>query len=219
MLRGTLRSHGEHARTTKISCSKQRPRYEKNADTKRLVDTSLDHHVRECSSSLASSAVHHRSRNTLLTTLSRSSTTPRSSPSSVLKWRLARRPIIWGVGDASGVPLRQGFFTSSTPFLLGDRIGVGGSVQYFDSPIYKRGALGLNVAGRILRSVSVGVGVSALNLSYNRDEFVGVEPGDPVFEGGTNKTTFSVSAGIFAKPIPNLNVALGVRNLNQPNLL
>ena len=123
-----------------------------------------------------------------------------------------------GVGDASGVPLRQGFFTSSTPFLLGDRIGVGGSVQYFDSPIYKRGALGLNVAGRILRSVSVGVGVSALNLSYNRDEFVGVEPGDPVFEGGTNKTTFSVSAGIFAKPIPNLNVALGVRNLNQPNL-
>lgn len=123
-----------------------------------------------------------------------------------------------GLGTESGAPLRQGFVSASTPFLFGDRIGLGGSVQYFDSPIFDKGAFGLTVTGRILRFLSVGARVSALNLSYSRDEFVGVAPGDPVFEGGTSTTTVNSSLGIFAKPIPNLNLAVGVQNLNRPNL-
>lgn len=123
-----------------------------------------------------------------------------------------------GLGGESGVPLRQGFVAASTPFLFGDRVGLGGSVQYFDSPIFKKGAFGVSVTGRILRFLSVGARVSALNLSYNRDEFVGVEPGDPVFESGTSRTTFTSSLGVFAKPIPHLNLAVGAQNLNRPNL-
>jgi hypothetical protein len=68
-----------------------------------------------------------------------------------------------------------------------------------------------------LQIFSVGARVSALNLSYNRGEFVGVEP-DPVFQQGTGKTTLSGTVGVFAKPFPSLNLAAGVRNLNRPDL-
>jgi len=123
-----------------------------------------------------------------------------------------------GISNESGVPLRQGFVAGSTPFLVGDRIGLGGSVRYFDTPIFKKGAFGASLTGRLFRFLSVGVRVSALNLSYNRSEFVGVEPGDPVFEESTGKTTFTGTVGVFAKPLPNLNLAVGGRNLNRPDL-
>jgi hypothetical protein len=123
-----------------------------------------------------------------------------------------------GLSNESGVPLRQGFLAGSTPFLVADRIGLGGSVRYFDTPIYKKRAFGASVAGRIFRFLSVGVRVSALNLAYNESEYTGVEPGDPVLEGGAGKTTFTGTAGIFAKPLPNLNIAVGGRNLNSPDL-
>ena len=123
-----------------------------------------------------------------------------------------------GVGSESGVPLREGFFGGSTPFLIGDRIGLGGTVRYFDSPIFKKRAFGASVTGRIFRFLSVGARVSALNLSYNQSEFVGVEPQDPVIGGGAGRTTWTGTVGLFAKPLPNLNLAVGGRNLNRPNL-
>jgi hypothetical protein len=123
-----------------------------------------------------------------------------------------------GLSNNGGAPLRQGFVTASTPFLFRDRLGLGGQIQYFDSPIFSRSALGVSASGRILRFLSVGVRVSALNLSYNESEFVGVEPGDPVFEAGLGKTTFTSAVGLFAKPLPNLNLSVGVRGLNKPDL-
>lgn len=123
-----------------------------------------------------------------------------------------------GLGDESGVPLRQGFLTMSTPFLFRDWVGLGTSIQYFDSPVYRRSTWGVSVSGRPLRFLSVGARVSALHLGYNESEFVGVDPGDPVFEDGAGKTTLSSALGVFAKPIPELNLAAGVRNLNRPNL-
>lgn len=123
-----------------------------------------------------------------------------------------------GVSSNSGVPLREGFLAGSTPFLVGDRIGLGGTVQYFDTPVFKKRAFGASVTGRVFRFLSIGARVSALNIAYNRSEFVGVEPGDPVFEGGTGKTVFTGTVGVFAKPLPNLNFAAGGRNLNRPDL-
>lgn len=123
-----------------------------------------------------------------------------------------------GISNESGVPLRQGFLAGSTPFLVADRIGFGGSVRYFDTPIFKKRAFGASVTGRIFRFLSVGIRASALNLAYNQSEYTGVNPNDPVIGGGAGKTTFTGTAGIFAKPLPNLNLAVGGRNLNRPNL-
>ena len=123
-----------------------------------------------------------------------------------------------GLGGESGVPLRQGYFTASTPFLFQDIVGVGGTVQYFDSPIFNQGKFGVSASAQFLRMVSVGVRVSALNLSYNQGEFVGVDPDNPVFQEGTSTTSLSVDAGVFVQPLPELHLSVGARDINRPNL-
>jgi len=123
-----------------------------------------------------------------------------------------------GISNDSGVPLRQGFLAGSTPFLVADRIGFGGNVRYVDTPIFKKRSFGASVSGRLFRFLSAGVRVSALNLGYNRSEFTGGARNDPLFDQGTGRTTLTGSVGLFAKPLPNLNLAVGGRNLNRPNL-
>ncbi|MFK7848514.1 MAG: hypothetical protein AB8G77_24710 [Rhodothermales bacterium] len=123
-----------------------------------------------------------------------------------------------GVGGSGGAPLRQGYVMFSSPFFLMDRFGIGTHVQYFDSPIYSRMAIGGSFSARVLPFLSVGVRVEALNLSYNQNEFVGFDPADPVFADGFGKTVLTTSLGVFAQPLPNLRLSAGFRNLNRPNL-
>ncbi len=123
-----------------------------------------------------------------------------------------------GLGTEGGVPLRQGFFTASAPYLFLGRIGMSGQVQYFDSPIFNRVMGGFSASGEVTRWFSFGVSASALNISYNRDEFVGVDPNNPVFAEGTGRTTMSLGAGAYLEPIPGLGLAFGGRHLNSPNL-
>lgn len=123
-----------------------------------------------------------------------------------------------GLGGGGGVPLRQGFFTASSPYLFLDRIGMSGHVQYFDSPIFNRVMGGVSASGEVLRWLSLGASVSALNISYNRDEFVGVDPDNPVFANGTGQTTVSLGLGAYLEPIRGLSFAVGGRHLNSPNL-
>ncbi|MEM8488803.1 MAG: hypothetical protein AAF564_24875 [Bacteroidota bacterium] len=123
-----------------------------------------------------------------------------------------------GIGGTSGAPLRQGYALGSTPFFLSDQFGVGAHVQYFDSPIFQRTAIGASVSARVLRFLSVGVRVEALNVSYNQNEFVGFDPADPVFANGFGKTVLTTSVGAFAQPLPHVRLSAGFRNLNRPNL-
>lgn len=123
-----------------------------------------------------------------------------------------------GIGNESNLPLREGYFSASTPFLFQDVVGAGGTIQYFDSPTFRQQKFGLSVSGQFFRLFSVGVRVSALNLSYKESEFVGVEPGDPVLEGGTGTTAFSGDIGVLVQPISNLKVGFGARDVNEPNI-
>ncbi len=123
-----------------------------------------------------------------------------------------------GVGEAGGVPLRQGAFVLSTPFLLSDRFGAGALVQYFDSPIFQRTSIGLGVSARVLRFVSVGAQIAAFNLSYDSANFVEFDPADPVFAGGYSRTVINATLGAYAQPLPALSLSLGVRNANSPDL-
>ena len=123
-----------------------------------------------------------------------------------------------GFADLSGIPLKQGYLTLSYPFLFNTQIGAGAGVQYFDSPMYSRSFYSAHVAARLFRYVSVGVSLSALNISYDQSKFDLIHPNDPVFASGTSKTTFNSSLGIFAQPFEFLSVALGIRNINEPSL-
>ena len=123
-----------------------------------------------------------------------------------------------GIGQGGGVPLRQGMLLLSTPYFLMDDLGAGALVQYFDSPIYSRIHFGGSFSYRLSRRAALGVNLAGLNLSYNQDEFVGVDPNDPVFLAGTSKTLFTAGIGVYAQPTTQLTLAAGARNLNRPDL-
>ena len=123
-----------------------------------------------------------------------------------------------GIGQGGGVPLRQGMLLLSTPYLLLDELAGGALVQYFDSPIYSRIHFGGSFSYRLSRRMALGVNLAGLSLSYNQDEFVGVDPNDPVFLAGTSKTLFTAGIGFYAQPTAQLSLAAGARNLNRPDL-
>ena len=123
-----------------------------------------------------------------------------------------------GISNSGGVPLRQGYALFSSPFFLSDKYGLGAHVQYFDSPIYSRVAIGGSFSARVLRFLSVGLHIEALNLSYNQNEFVGFDPADPVFANGYGKTVLNTTLGVFAQPLPHVRLSAGLRNLNRPDL-
>jgi|GEM_PF-3104448 len=120
-----------------------------------------------------------------------------------------------GLGGANGIPLRQGFFAVSTPFLFNDYIGVGVGGQYFSSPIFKRSRMGARISGR-LDFVSLGIELDALTTGYDQANFTEEALNDPLFAGGTSQTALSVGAGVYAQPFPGFGVSLGVTNLNRP---
>ena len=120
-----------------------------------------------------------------------------------------------GLGGANGIPLRQGFFAVSTPFLFNEFVGVGVGGQYFSSPIFRQSRMGARVSGR-LDFISFGLEFDALTTGYDQANFTEEALNDPLFAGGTSQTAVSVGAGLYAQPLPGLGVSLGISNLNRP---
>lgn len=120
-----------------------------------------------------------------------------------------------GLGGANGIPLRQGFFAVSTPFLFNEFVGVGVGGQYFSSPIFRQSRMGARVSGR-LDFISFGIELDALTTGYDQANFTEEALNDPLFAGGTSQTALSVGAGLYAQPLPGFGVSLGVTNLNRP---
>lgn len=123
-----------------------------------------------------------------------------------------------GFFENSQFDYRQGFFTISSPRMWGTRFGAGMHAQYFDSPIFKRGQFGGSASVQLFGRVSLGANASLYNIGYNRDNFVDFDFDDPVFESGYSKFELNTSAGIYARPISDLEIAAGARNINEPDL-
>lgn len=123
-----------------------------------------------------------------------------------------------GFFDNSQFDYNQGFFNLSTPRMWGTRFGAGLNVQYFDSPIFKRGQFGGAASVQLFGRVALGANVSLLQIGYNRDNFVDFDFNDPVFADGTSKFELNSSLGIYARPISDVEIAVGARNLNEPDL-
>jgi len=123
-----------------------------------------------------------------------------------------------GFFENSNFDYRHGYFTLSAPRMIGSRFGSGLQVQYFDSPIFSRSQFGGSASVQILRRFSVGANVSLHHIGYNQDNFVDFDFDDPVFQDGFSGFTLNTAAGIFARPIPNLELGAGARNINEPDL-
>lgn len=123
-----------------------------------------------------------------------------------------------GFFENSQFDYRHGYFTLSTPRLIGSRFGGGLQAQYFESPIFSRSQFGTSASLQVRRKLAIGVNVSMHYVGYNRDNFVGFDFDDPVFQNGFSRYNLNTAAGIYARPIRNLEVGAGARNLNEPDL-
>ena len=123
-----------------------------------------------------------------------------------------------GFFEESGIGYREGYLSVLTPRLFGTRFGGGAQIQYFDSPIFRKAHYGATFSYRIMSSLSFGVNASLYHLSYNRDNFVDFDFDDPVFQDGFSRFAFNSSAGIYFRPVSTLELALGARNITEPNV-
>jgi len=123
-----------------------------------------------------------------------------------------------GFFENSQFDYNQGFFSISTPRMIGSRVGTGLNVQYFNSPIFQRTQLGGSVSIQILRRFAIGGNVSLYHIGYNSDNFVDFDFGDPVFQDSFSKVALNTGVGLYARPIADLEIGIGARNLNEPDL-
>ena len=86
------------------------------------------------------------------------------------------------------------------------------------TPLLDETALGGSLAYRLSPKLAAGIQFSVLHYGYNEDDFDLVDPNDPVFSSGTSKTTWNTTLGVLYKPVHNISLSAGLRNLNHPVL-
>jgi len=123
-----------------------------------------------------------------------------------------------GYFEGSLLEYQKGYMSFSLPRVAGSKLGSAVNLQYFNSPILNRSQVGTTFSYQILRTVSVGANISMLYMGYNRNNFVDFDFDDPVFSGGFSKIGINSSAGVYARPMPFIELGAGARNLNQPDV-
>lgn len=114
--------------------------------------------------------------------------------------------------------LKYSYSSNSFPNLLLDNVGVGVTLESFNTPYFRTGGIGASVAYSILPSIAVGLSAHGNNLSYEEGQFDGIDRTDPVFANGTGQWNISFDAGMLIRPTDNFTVGLSCNNLNQPDL-
>lgn len=123
-----------------------------------------------------------------------------------------------GFSDDSQSGFNQGYFVASLPGIQGSRFGAGVHAQYFNSPIFTRSQFSGSFSVRFWHRLSFGVTGSLYHLGYNRDNFVDFDFGDPTFQDGFSRNVFNSAAGFYARPVSSVELSLGARNLNRPDI-
>ncbi len=114
--------------------------------------------------------------------------------------------------------LNYSYSSNSFPNLLLDRIGVGVTLESFNTPYFSTAGLGVAFAYSITPGFSFGVSAHGSNLSYDVSKFDLVDPDDPIFRNGAGQWNVRFDAGLLVRPMNNFAVGLSCNNLNRPDL-
>jgi hypothetical protein len=90
--------------------------------------------------------------------------------------------------------------------------------QSLNMPIYSQSYVSFAVSRRFKKLFSVGLKAGLLSKAYDRNEFVGVDPNDPVFRNQKGFTRLDLGGGVTFWPLPAVSVSLSRDHLNQPNV-
>lgn len=121
-----------------------------------------------------------------------------------------------GFADNNASAFKASYVLLNVPRRLPYMLTGGFQLQLFSTPLYQETELKFIFSRRIKRIYSVGLSLGLLGVSYNRDNFDLVDPGDPVFAKGTSRWPLDIGLGVTMMPTERWLIGLGIRHLNSP---
>jgi outer membrane protein OmpA-like peptidoglycan-associated protein len=123
-----------------------------------------------------------------------------------------------GIIPSNTFALKASFFNFSIPNIGQYDFAAGLHGRYFSTPLFQEGRFGAIVARHFTERVAIGLDLSLLFKSYNRENFDLVDPDDPVFRNGTSTVVLDPGIGVYARLHDKLNFAASLSHLNQPDV-
>jgi len=123
-----------------------------------------------------------------------------------------------GFLDASAARFRLNYVSVVLPRWLPKELAFAVHAQSLSMPIYSQSYVSFGVSRRYKNFFAVGLKAGLLSKSYDRGDFVGVDPNDPVFQNNKGRTSFDLGGGVTFWPLPSVSISLSRDHLNQPNV-
>lgn len=126
---------------------------------------------------------------------------------------------IYHVGFLSNnsVGLRHSYSSNSFPNILLNGVGIGVTLQNFDSPYHSDTGIGISLGYSIAPSFSFGFSVHGSNFHLDKDKMDIVDLEDPLLFNRLGKWYVSYGAGLLIRPSEKFSAGLGFNNINRPS--
>jgi hypothetical protein len=141
---------------------------------------------------------------------------PALLPYQNLSFNLGMKIYHVGFLDENSVGLRHSYSSNSFPNVLLNGVGIGVTLQNFDSPYHSDTGLGISLGYSILPSFSLGFSLIGSNFHLDADKMQGIDPNDPLLNR-LGKWYVSYGAGLFFRPNEKFSAGLGLNNINRPS--
>lgn len=123
----------------------------------------------------------------------------------------------FGFIEDNSFGLREHHINFSAPFVLPAGLAFGFDFQYYSAMVYSELAASLLLSSELFDRFSVGVKFGIEQRGFHSGEFVGVDPADPLLNGGLSTIRPNLGLGAYWQP-GNLRFGIGVDHLNQANI-
>lgn len=145
---------------------------------------------------------------------------PAVLPMQNMAFNLGMKVYQYGFDPRGAASMKHSYSSNSYPGFLFENLGIGFTVQNFNTSLFNTTGIGFSVGYLITEGLSLGVSAKANNISYNLDnvnkEYFDIS--DIVFANGTGKWNGSFDAGFLVRPNENLSVGFSVNNFNRPDI-
>jgi len=123
-----------------------------------------------------------------------------------------------GFLDESAARFRLNYVSVVLPRWLPKELAFAVHAQSLSMPIYSQSYVSFGLSRRYKNFFAVGLKAGLLSKSYDRGDFVGVDPNDPVFKNDKGRTSLDLGGGVTFWPLPSVSVSFSRDHLNQPNV-
>jgi len=123
-----------------------------------------------------------------------------------------------GFLDESAARFRLNYISVVLPRWLPKVLAFAVHAQSLSMPIYSQSYVSFGVSRRYKNLFAVGLKAGLLSKSYDRGDFIGVDPNDPVFQNNKGRTSLDLGGGVTFWPLPSVSISFSRDHLNQPNV-